>query len=224
MDTPFQPEDARQDTAGWYRAWFRRHGIETDGIDIERLRVLMCVPLDEISTPVKGAFEALRWCAARGLRVVLVTNTLSRGDEEALDDWRRFGLSEAIHGVVSSHSAGWRKPHAAIFERVLEVAGARPAETFHVGDNLIADVWGAQRAGLRAIWRRRDPGTVPTDERGAPPERERGACEHPSDKLSLAGEHVRCAACGQSIPISVRPDAAIDDLTELTRTVERWLT
>lgn len=151
---PFVPEHAKQETLRWYERWFRDRGIKLDGTEVERIRTLLTVPLDEVSMPVPGAFDALRWCADRGLRVVLVTNTLMRGDEEVLEDWRRFGLKDVIHGVVSSHSAGWRKPHPAIFERALELAEADPSEAFHVGDNLVADVWGAKQLGLRAVWRR----------------------------------------------------------------------
>jgi len=151
---PFVPARAKQETLRWYERWFRGRGIDPDGLDLERIRALGALPLEEVSSPVPGAFEAVRWCAARGLRVVLVTNTLQRGDEEVLEDWRRFGLEDAIHGVVSSHSAGWRKPHPAIFERALDIAGARPEQAFHVGDNLVADVWGAKQLGIRAVWRR----------------------------------------------------------------------
>ena len=148
-------EDAlRQETLRWYADWFRNAKIGIDDVDLERLRVAMTVPLDLVSTPVPGAFSALRWCKAKGLRVVLVTNTLSRGDEEVREDWRRFGLADAIDGVASSHSVGWQKPHRAIYERALTLAAARPDEAFMVGDRLDADILGARRIGMRAIWRR----------------------------------------------------------------------
>jgi FMN phosphatase YigB (HAD superfamily) len=147
-------EALRQETLRWYADWFRNAALGTDDIDLERLRVAMSVPLDLVSTPVPGAFTAVRWCKAQGLRVVLVTNTLSRGDDEVWEDWRRFGLADAIDGVVSSHSAGWQKPHRAIYERALAIAGARPEEAFMVGDRLDADIFGAKSLGMRAIWRR----------------------------------------------------------------------
>jgi FMN phosphatase YigB (HAD superfamily) len=150
----YQPDLARQETNAWYEKWFREKGIDLDGIDIDRFRSAMCVPLDELSVPAPGAFDAVRWCGEKGLKVLLVSNTLSRGDEEILEDWRRFGLGDAIDGAVSSHSTGWRKPHPAIFARALEIAGVRPAEAFHVGDDLIADIWGAKQVGLRAVWRK----------------------------------------------------------------------
>jgi FMN phosphatase YigB (HAD superfamily) len=218
----FEPDMARQETVRWYRDWFEGRGIDLEGIDLERLRSLMCVPLDEVSTRVPGATEALRWCVERGLRVVLVTNTLSRGDEEALEDWRRFGVADAIHGVVSSHSVGWRKPHPAIFERALELAGTEPSETFHVGDNLIADVWGAQQLGIRAIWRRsaETRGTAAEEQTRVP----RGAsCRHNSAHLHLEDGDVRCRDCREHVPVEIRPDAIVDDLTELPPVVEKWL-
>jgi FMN phosphatase YigB (HAD superfamily) len=147
-------DELRQETLRWYEDWFRNSSIGIDDIDIDRLRIAVVIPLDLVSTLVPGTPQALRWCKAQGLRVVLVTNTLARGDAEVLEDWRRFGLSDAIDGVVSSHTVGWQKPHRAIYDRALEIAGARPEEAFMVGDRLDADIVGAKRLGLRAIWRR----------------------------------------------------------------------
>jgi len=144
----------RQETMRWYADWFRNASIRIDDVDADRLRVTMCVPLDLVSTPVPGAFASVRWCKSRGLAVVLVTNTLSRGDDEVWEDWRRFGLADAIDGVVSSHSLGWQKPHRRIFERALELASVRPEEAVMVGDRLLADIWGAKRMGMRAVLRR----------------------------------------------------------------------
>ena len=177
-------EELRQETLRWYGEWFRNASIGIDDVELDRLRVAMTVPLDLVSTPVPGAFTAVRWCKQKGLVVGLITNTLSRGDEEVWRDWRRFGLSDAIDIVVSSHSAGWQKPHPAIFDRALGQAGVRAEESFMVGDRLDADVLGASRIGMRSILRRTthkqpDPG--------------------------------------------VRPDAVIDDLTQLPAVVAPWL-
>lgn len=226
----FAPDDARQETLAWYAAWFREQRIEIDDADLDRLRRAMCVPLDEISAPVAGAFDAVRWCKAHGLRVVLVTNTLSRGDAEALADWERFGLDGSIDGVASSHSVGWRKPHPAMFERALEIAAVRPAEAFHVGDNLIADVWGAQQLGIRGVWRRSFRTRPPTDERGEPHDpwsdrrrRDPATCEHPSEHLLLRDGTVACALCSGDAGFAVRPDAVVQDLTEIPPLVGEWL-
>lgn len=216
------PEWSRQETERWLRAWFEEHGHATDGVDLDRLRTLMCVALADVSTPVPGAFEALKWCAQKGLRVVLVTNTLTRGDAEVLDDWNRFGLGDAIYGVVSSHSAGWRKPHPSIFERALEIAEIDAAAAFHVGDNLITDVYGAQQLGLKAVWRRK-PTSVAEGRRSERTASDGADCRHPSDFLTIRGGRGFCGSCERTLDIEIRPDAIIDDLTELPALVSGWL-
>lgn len=188
------PDRLRQETLRWYEDWFRSRGIDLDGIDLDELRSKMCIPLDEVGSLSPGGPEAVRWCKARGMAVVLVSNTLSRGDQEVLEDWRRFGLSDSIDAVVTSHSVGWRKPHQAIFERALVLAEVGPKEAFHIGDNLYADVWGAKRLGIRAVWRRP---RVWVDPRSAEPQ------THP--------------------PNEVEPDATIESLTELPDVLRPWL-
>jgi FMN phosphatase YigB (HAD superfamily) len=147
-------EALRQETLRWYEDWFRNAQIGIDDVDMDRLRSKMCVPLDLVSTPVPGAFTAVRWCKAKGLRTVLVSNTLSRGDDEVWEDWRRFGLADAIDGVTTSHSVGWQKPHSAIFQRALQLGGVSADEAVMVGDRMDADILGAKRTGMRAVLRR----------------------------------------------------------------------
>jgi putative hydrolase of the HAD superfamily len=103
---------------------------------------------------VPGTPEALAWAKGRGLAIGLITNTLSRGDEEVRRDWERFGLSERIDVIASSHSVGWQKPHEEIFRRALSQANVSAEDAVMVGDRLREDVWGAKRVGMRAIWRR----------------------------------------------------------------------
>ena len=149
----------RQETHRWYEEWFRNAEIGIDDIDVDRLRVAVTAPLDLVAKPVPGAFTSVRWCKSKGLKVALVTNTLSRGDDEVWEDWRRFGLADAIDAVASSHSVGWQKPHRAIFERALELTGATAADTVMVGDRMDADILGAKRLGMRAVLRRTESAT-----------------------------------------------------------------
>jgi len=157
------PEALRQETNRWYAEWFRNSRIGVDDIDIDRLRTAVTVPLDLVGSLVPGAPEALRWCKAHGLTVALVTNTLSRGDEEVRGDWERFGLADCVDHFVSSHSTGWQKPHEAIFRRALALSRSAPEDAVMVGDRLRQDVWGAKRLGVRAVWRR-PSGGAPQDE------------------------------------------------------------
>ncbi len=67
---------------------------------------------------------------------------------------QKHGLTFA--GVVTSESARSYKPHGGIFDAALEVMGARPERTLHVGDSLHSDICGARAAGIRAAWICRD--------------------------------------------------------------------
>ena len=187
----------RQQTLEWYASWFANSKIGVDDIDLDRLRTSVTVPLELVSTLVPGAPEALEWCKAKGLRVCLVTNTLSRGDDEVWEDWRRFGLSDHIDAVVSSHSVGWQKPHRAIFERALSLTGARADEAVMVGDNVVADIGGAKRLGMRAVLRRTADAPFP------------GRGSEPGTPAPVAG--------------TIEPDAVIDDLTVLPAVLAPWL-
>jgi FMN hydrolase / 5-amino-6-(5-phospho-D-ribitylamino)uracil phosphatase len=71
-------------------------------------------------------------------------------------DLHRCGLAQLFDGHVTARSAGAAKPDARIFIRLLGEAGVRAGDVLHVGDDPHADVAGAMRAGLQAIWLNRD--------------------------------------------------------------------
>lgn len=45
-----------------------------------------------------------------------------------------------------------RKPRRAFFERVIQYFNAEPPKIAMIGDKLIADIWGAKRAGFVTVW------------------------------------------------------------------------
>jgi len=54
---------------------------------------------------------------------------------------------------------GLRKPHPAIFERVLDELGVAPEDALFVGDRLFEDIRGAAELGMttvQALWYRAD--------------------------------------------------------------------
>ncbi|MDQ3880525.1 MAG: HAD-IA family hydrolase [Chloroflexota bacterium] len=53
--------------------------------------------------------------------------------------------------VVASSRIGYEKPHAGIFEHALHLAEVAAADVIHVGDNVRADVAGAQAAGIEPV-------------------------------------------------------------------------
>jgi FMN phosphatase YigB (HAD superfamily) len=145
-------EPHRQETNRWLADWLRENGETFTDEQVERLRRAFARPIPATFSLAAGAVDALRWCKAHDLAVVVVTNTISRGDEDARRDFERFGVSDLIDHVVSSYSTGWEKPHRAIFERALGHTGAIAAEACNVGDRLDLDVAGPKILGMRTVW------------------------------------------------------------------------
>lgn len=67
-------------------------------------------------------------------------------------DLAAIGIAARFEVAVSAREAGAAKPHPRIFELMLERAALAPAEVVYVGDDPQADVEGARRAGLHAVW------------------------------------------------------------------------
>jgi len=88
----------------------------------------------------------------RGLKLGSISNTIWEGRviDQQLSE---MSLLEFLPVRVYSSEAGVVKPERAIFEQALERSGVSPTQGVFVGDNLKADVAGAQRVGMKANWR-----------------------------------------------------------------------
>ena len=85
-----------------------------------------------------------------GYRLGLISNA---GDDQDVQQLaRRFGISQYFDFILTSAACSYRKPHPRIFELALSNWYFLPNEAVMVGDNLDADIRGAQSAGLSAIW------------------------------------------------------------------------
>jgi putative hydrolase of the HAD superfamily len=89
---------------------------------------------------------ALAMTAAAGWRNVIVSNHAP----ELADLVRGLGLDAHVDAVITSARCGYEKPHPAIFELARQAAG-NPGTTWMVGDNPVADLAGAARAGIPGI-------------------------------------------------------------------------
>jgi putative hydrolase of the HAD superfamily len=54
--------------------------------------------------------------------------------------------------ILISGSLGIRKPHPDVFAELARRLALAPAEIVFVGDDLQADIVGAQKAGMRTVW------------------------------------------------------------------------
>ncbi len=62
------------------------------------------------------------------------------------------GLAPFFDTIITSEMAGMQKPHPEIFEYALKKTGAKIEETLMIGDDLDADILGAQQVGLDQIY------------------------------------------------------------------------
>lgn len=61
-------------------------------------------------------------------------------------------LAESIGAGIVQATLTVRKPQRRYFKRVLKHLGAKPSEVVMIGDKLIADMFGAKRAGFTTVW------------------------------------------------------------------------
>ncbi|MCA0435070.1 MAG: HAD family hydrolase [Actinobacteria bacterium] len=93
-----------------------------------------------------------------GMRVAVLSNASQLQAEEKADV---IGLWPELTPIISSESVGAAKPDPRIFAVACDALDCPAEETLMVGDDLMGDVLGAVRAGLRATWLNRDdPRTV----------------------------------------------------------------
>jgi putative hydrolase of the HAD superfamily len=120
------------------------------GIEPERMVQALLASLHFVAFPdVRPALAAAR---ARGQRLVVASNW----DVSLHDVLRALDVEPLLDAILTSAEVGARKPAPAIFERALELVGARADQAIHVGDSLDEDVAGARAAGIEPVLIRRD--------------------------------------------------------------------
>lgn len=99
--------------------------------------------------PVVGCFETLAVLRERGHRLGLLTNGCSTFQRRKL---ARFCLEPLFELILVEGELGHGKPDRRVFEAALRHFDVEAAEASMVGDNLDADVAGAQALGICGIW------------------------------------------------------------------------
>lgn len=143
-----------QRTAEAVMAFLAEQGVEVTADEVERICRACTLPLREVVELADGAGTAVRAIRETGIRMVICTNTLWRNDADVRRDWEELGFADCFDGYVSSHDAGHGKPHPAMLERCVELAGTGASRAAIIGDRPERDIAGARAVGLRAIWMR----------------------------------------------------------------------
>ncbi|MCC7448087.1 MAG: HAD family hydrolase [Anaerolineae bacterium] len=128
-------------------------GVPPNLIDVEAcLRAYDWQPIGGV-VAYPDAVEILPVLVSHGVRIGLITNAYQ-------PMWMRDRELEA-YGLLahfadcrlSAADVGYLKPHPAIFEAALQCLDIQADEAVFIGDNLAADVAGAQSIGMRAVLR-----------------------------------------------------------------------
>jgi putative hydrolase of the HAD superfamily len=97
------------------------------------------------------AAELLAGLRERGIRIGVLSNTMwPRSWHEEI--FRRDAILDLIDGAVYSSEIDWTKPHPEAFRAAMAAVGVSdPAACVFVGDRPFDDIYGARRAGMRAV-------------------------------------------------------------------------
>jgi putative hydrolase of the HAD superfamily len=95
-----------------------------------------------------GATSLLQLLKRHGIKVAVVTNGRSDLQRSVM---KALGFDVLADAVVVSEEVGIRKPHPRIFELTLEAVACEPREAVMIGDDPVADLEGAQSAGIFPI-------------------------------------------------------------------------
>ena len=93
--------------------------------------------------------ESISVLKSQGLKTGIVSNGRSPFQEEKIES---LGLTSLFDTILVSEAAGFRKPDKEIFELASKNLDVKPAECVFVGDNPVADIEGANNAGMFSVF------------------------------------------------------------------------
>jgi FMN phosphatase YigB (HAD superfamily) len=106
-------------------------------------------PAVALAQPMAGAIETINELANVGIPLGVVSSAVYH--PFLLWTLDQFGVVEAFETITTSASAGFYKSRPEIYFTALTALNATAERSVHVGDSLMYDVGGAQRAGMRTV-------------------------------------------------------------------------
>lgn len=130
--------------------------LSREGLDVDRAPNLSRRYWEENSSRMRlfdDAIETLTSLRAAGFQIGLITN-----GPASMQRWKigQFALESYFDVLVIEGEFGHGKPSPKVFQHALGAVGVDPHQAWHVGDNLYADIGGAQSVGIHAAWIHRD--------------------------------------------------------------------
>lgn len=133
-----------------------RKALASEGADPDRAPLVNERYMAEHRAQLKlfdDAVDTLESAVRRGFRLALITNGPA---ELQRDKIARFELEPYFDVIIVEGEFGKGKPEREVFEHALKATGVEPVAAWHVGDNLYADIGGAQSAGIHGVWIHRE--------------------------------------------------------------------
>lgn len=97
----------------------------------------------------EGAIRVLDYLKHKNYALHIITNGFNEVQFIKLTE---SGLLPYFLTITTSEHAGYNKPDEKIFEHALAQAAAKKHESIMIGDNIEADIFGAIKFGIDAIW------------------------------------------------------------------------
>ena len=127
---------------------FSRLGVDTGELADEIVAAYREIR-EESREIFPGAIDALKRIREMGKGMALISNGLSSSQRGKID---RAGLEPLFDCIIIEEEFGVGKPDPSIFRHALEQLAVQPWDAVMVGDNLHADIAGAQSLGIGTVW------------------------------------------------------------------------
>ncbi|MCA9830722.1 MAG: HAD family hydrolase [Dehalococcoidia bacterium] len=138
------------------RVMFVENALREEKLNVDLAKPLATLYDEQVTARYRlfdDAIETLEWLRSTGKRLGLLTNGPQDMQREKI---ARFELEQYFDFIVIEGEFGRGKPERAVFEHALSRTALMAADAWHVGDNLYADIGGAQSVGIHAVWIHRD--------------------------------------------------------------------
>jgi putative hydrolase of the HAD superfamily len=121
------------------------------GFEVKRSRELAVKVRKYVIDPrryvvYEDTVPVLKRLKEKGWRQAILSNNIP----ELPDIVKALGLSDYLDFCITSASIGYEKPNTAAFRIALSLAG-NPDRVWMIGDNIVADIRGAEALGISAI-------------------------------------------------------------------------
>ena len=128
------------------------HVLRPMGIRDTRLAMRLNRDLNERTTRhttlIPGATELLEH-VSRSYRLFVLSNGFHEVQSLKME---RAGIARFFRGLILSERVGARKPNPVFFDYALHHTRTRRTEVLMIGDSYAADIAGALRSGIDALW------------------------------------------------------------------------